>query len=154
MELDELIPERVQWTPTFTDENDKPQEVEFHFRPFNLEDESWMKREFGDKKLKEIFEQMKMKEISRIAFRQLDMDSKRRLMKMKFIDMDEDGTEIEIAPKGPDKLGYLTVGLPEQLELLKMILRTRGISMPVLEKLGEKMLEDHKTGMTSALEQN
>lgn len=148
MELDELIPERVEWIPKFTNEKNEEKEISFHFRPFNLEDESWLKREFGEKALAEIFEQMKMREISRIAFRQLEIDSKRRLMEMKFIDIDEDGEEIEIATKGPEKLSALIVGLPQQLELLKMLLRTRGVSMPILEKLGETLVEEEKKART------
>lgn len=141
MEIEELIPERVQWVPKFKNENNEEKEITFHFRPFNLEDESWLKREFGEKVLIEIFEKMKMKEISRIAFRQLELESKRSLMSMKFMDIDEEGNEIEIATKGPEKLSALIVGFPQQIELLKMLLKTRGISMPVLEKMGETIEE-------------
>lgn len=144
MELTELIPERVQWTPKFKDQNDEEKVVEFFFRPFNLEDESWLKREFGEKQLREIFETLQMDKISRIAFRQFEVQSKRTLMEMKFIDIDEDGNEIEIAKTGPEKLGCLVVGYPDQLELMKMLLKTRGISMPILDQLGEKILEEQK----------
>lgn len=153
MELEELIPERVQWTPKFKNNEDQEDEITFHFRPFNLEDESFLKKEYGQKVLAKIFENMEMDKISKIAFRQLELDSKRRLMEMKFIDMDEDGKEIEIATKGPDKLGCLIVGLPEQLDLMKMLLRTRGISMPILEKLGEAIVEGAtKEKATTALD--
>lgn len=139
MELDELIPERVSWTPTINGEK-----KDFFFRPFNLEDESFLKREFGDEKLKKIFEDLDMVQITRIAFRQLEVESKKELMKIKFIDVDEDGNDVEIAAKGPEKLSCLIVGLPEQLELVKMLLRTRGVSMPILDKLGEKIVEEQK----------
>jgi len=144
MEIEQLIPESVDWTPKFKDENNDEKEVTFTFRPFNLEDESWLKRTYGEKQLQEIFENLQMEKIVRIAFRQLDTNSKRELMKIKFIDIDEDGNEIEIAAKGPDKLGCFVVGYPDQLELMKKLLRTRGISMPILEALGEKILEEQK----------
>jgi len=144
MELEQLIPERVQWTPKFRDENNEEKEVEFFFRPFNLEDEAWLKREFGEKMLREIFEKLQMDKISRIAFRQFEVHSKRKLMEMKFLDLDEEGNEIEIAKTGPEKLGCLVVGYPDQLDLMKMLLKTRGISMPILDQLGEKILEEQK----------
>lgn len=144
MELDELIPEKVEWNVKYSNENNEESEITFHFRPFNLEDESFLKREYGEKALKDIFENMRMIEIARIAFRQLNIDSKKQLMKMKFVDIDEDGNEIEIAKKGPEKLSCLVVGLPEQLDLLKMLLRTRGISLPILDKLGKEIVEENK----------
>ena len=141
MELEQLIPERVEWNPKITDENGTERELEFHFREFNLEDESYLKRTYGEKKLSEIFENMEMDIITRIAFRQLEIDSKRALMEITFKDLDEDGKDIEVALKGPEKLSYLIKGLNEQLDLIKMLLRTRGISNPLIEKLGETLVE-------------
>lgn len=154
MDLNDLIPERVQWKPSLNGEKDgESKELEFYFRPFNLEDESWLKREFGEKQLQEIFEQLQMDKVARIAFRQLEVDSKRRLMDIKFIDIDEDGNEYEIALKGPDKVSALTYGLPEQLELLKMLLRTRGVSMPILDELGKRIVEESAMRMTDSLDE-
>lgn len=140
MELEQLIPERVSWTKIIEGDGET-RELELHFRPFSVEDESWLKTAFGDK-LQEKFEKMDMEALTRIAFRQLDPECKRELMKIKFMDMDEDGNDIEIAKRGPEKLGKLIVGYPDQLELLKALLRTRGFSMPIIEELGEHIVNE------------
>lgn len=140
MELEELIPERATWIKEIKGEGET-RELELHFRPFSIEDESWLKQAFGDR-LKEIFEKMEMQSISRIAFRQLEPECKRELMKLKFMDIDEDGEDIEIAKRGPEKLSKIIVGYPEQMELLKILLKTRGFSMPIIEELGEHIVNE------------
>ena len=139
MELDQLIPETAIIKKEVQSE-DGPRSLILKLRPFSIEDESWLKRAFGDR-LKKLFEDMDMDTISRVAFHQLDIDSKREIMKLKFIDMDENGVESEVAKTGPKKIGMVTVGYPEQLELLQALLRTRGFSMPIIEELGKHMGE-------------
>lgn len=137
MELDQLIPEKVFWTRTIQGEGET-RELNLEFRPFDLEDESWLKRSFGDS-LKQKFETMDMDAISRIAFHQLENSSKKELMKLKFMGWDEEtDEEIEIAKTGREKLAKLCFGYPDQLELLKILLKVRGFSMPVIEKLAEE----------------
>ena len=137
MNLEELIPERATIIKTIKGENEE-REIELHLRPFNLEDESWLKVAFGDK-LQELFEKMDMDAISRICFHQLEIESKKEIMKLKFIDMDEDGNESEISKTGPQKVRHLVVGYPEQMELLTALLKTRGFSMPIIEELSKHM---------------
>jgi hypothetical protein len=43
MELTDLIPERVKWEPMAGSTK-----LELYFRPFNIEDESWLKRTYGE----------------------------------------------------------------------------------------------------------
>ena len=81
MELEQLIPEKASILKKVQGENGEERELELHLRPFNIEDESWLKRAFGDK-LQEVFEKMDMDAISRIAFHQLQPESKRELMKI------------------------------------------------------------------------
>ena len=133
MELDQLIPEKTTWKKTIKGEGES-REITLVFRPFDLDDEAWMKRAFGDD-LQEKFEKVDMDAISRIAFHQLELESKRELMAIKYLDMDEDGNEVEVAKTGREKLGKLCVGMSEQIELLKVILNARGLSMPIVEKL-------------------
>lgn len=139
MELEQLIPERQTWIKKITTDSGESS-IEFAFRPFCLEDEAFLKRTFGDS-LKEKLEQMDVEAISRIAFHQLEPGSKRDLMKIKFLDISEDGEEIEIAKTGPQKLGRFIVGYSEQFELLKILLKVRGFSMPIIEELS-KEIED------------
>lgn len=142
MNLEELIPERATITKTIKGEGEE-REIELNLRPFNLEDESWLKVAFGDK-LKEIFEKMEMEAISRICFHQLEIESKKEVMKLKFMDMDEEGNESEISKTGPQKIRQIVVGYPEQMELLTALLKTRGFSMPVIEELAQHMETEAK----------
>lgn len=140
MELEQLIPETVTITKTIKGEQGD-REIELTFRPFNVEDESWLKQAFGDK-LQEHFEKMNMEVISRMAFHQLIPECKRELMKIKFMDMDEDGKDIEVAKTGPKKIAQLTVGYPEQFEILKTLLKVRGFSMPIIDELSNHIESD------------
>ena len=136
-DLIELIPERVEWKPRFEDDEGQAQELEFIFRPFNLEDESWLGREYPGQRMFEVFRDFEMKEIQRIAFHQLSTNSKRDLMKITFIQVDENGCENETAKTGPEKIGMLVAGEPGKVELIQMILRTRGISTPIFDEIAE-----------------
>jgi len=141
MELEQLIPEQVTITKTIKGESED-RTLELILRPFNLEDESWLKRAYPGDALKKAFESMNMDAISRIGFHQLQIEGKRELMKIKFMDMDEEGKEVEISKTGPQKLAQLIVGYPEQLEFLKALLKTRGFSMPIIEELGEHIIDE------------
>ena len=138
MELDQLIPEKATWERTVHGANGESRTLKLVFREFDLEDEAWLKRAFGDE-LQKHFEQMNMEVISRIAFHQLDVECKKELMNLKFIGWDEEkDEEIEIAKTGREKLGKLCVGFPDQMELLKILLKVRGFSMPVLDEIIER----------------
>lgn len=141
MELDQLIPEKVTITKEIVTEKET-RSIDLTIRPFSLEDEAWLKAAYPGDKLKEAFEQMDMSSISRIAFHQLEMGCKRDLMSIKFMDIDEDGQDIEVAKTGPQKFGMLIKGYPEQLDLLKALLKARGFSMPIIEELGEHIKEE------------
>jgi len=135
MELEQLIPERVAWEVDIPNSTEKRT---FFFRLFNLEDESWLKRTYGDK-LNKVFEELQVAEISRISFHQLELDSKRAIMKIKFLDMDENGADIEVAKTGPEKVAALTVGSNGLVTLINNLLKTRGLSLPLLEKIVDQV---------------
>lgn len=131
MELEQLIPEKVIWE---ADIPNSDQKITLTFRLFNLEDESWLKRTYGDR-LEKVFSELQTAELSKIAFHQLDLDSKRILMNIKFLDMDEEGKDIEVATTGPEKVGALTIGATGITNLINNLLKTRGLSLPLLEKI-------------------
>lgn len=134
MNLNELIPEQASMDVTIPAESGV-ETLKITLRPFDLEDESWLKSAFGDE-LKEKLEKLDMDVVSRMAFHQLEIEVKRKLMKIKFLDMNEDtGEEVEIAKTGPKKLRKIIIGVPQQLELVEALLKTRGFSMPILEEL-------------------
>lgn len=152
MQLEELIPESVTFTKKIKGEGED-RELTFILRPFSLEDESWLKRAYPGDALKKAFESMNMDAISRIAFHQLEVECKKELMKIKFMDMDEEGKDIEVAKTGPQKVAHLVIGYPEQMELLKALLKTRGFSMPIIEELGEHIVNEVE-GNLKALNKN
>ena len=142
MELTDLVPEKATISKTFTDDNDQEHNLELTFRPFSVEDEAWLKRAYGDR-LKEVFDTMDMASISRIGFHQLTVTSKRALMKIKFVDIDEEnGEEKEVHKTGHQKLGAITTGYPAQVELIQALLKTRGFSMPIIEELGDHIVNE------------
>lgn len=142
MELEQLIPEKATITKTIEGEGES-RTLELVLREFNLEDESWLKAAYGDK-LQELFEQMDMDVISRVAFHQLEVESKKELMKLKFFDVDENGEDIEIAKTGPQKFRQITKGYVEQFDLLKALLKVRGFSMPIVEEIGEHLMKEQE----------
>lgn len=145
MELEQLIPEKVIWEAEIPNSDQK---ITLVFRLFNLEDESWLKRTYGDK-LEKVFSELQTQEIAKIAFHQLDLDSKRSLMSIKFVDMDENGADIEVAKTGPEKVAALTIGAKGITDLINNLLKTRGLSLPLLEKIVAKVGVDGLEKMMS-----
>lgn len=145
MELEELIPERVAWEVEIPNSDQK---ITLVFRLFNLEDESWLKRTYGNQ-LEKVFSELQTQEIAKVAFHQLDLDSKRKLMSVKFVDMDENGNDIEVAKTGPEKIAALTIGAKGITDLINNLLKTRGLSLPLLEKIVEKVGVDGLEKMMS-----
>lgn len=145
MELEQLIPERVAWD---VDVPNSDQKITLVFRLFNLEDESWLKRTYGDK-LEKVFSELQTHEIAKIAFHQLELDSKKFLMSIKFMDMDENGQDVEVAKTGPEKVAALTIGAKGITDLINNLLKTRGLSLPLLEKIVEKVGVDGLEKMMS-----
>lgn len=137
MNLEQLIPETATLTKKIKAESGDS-EIVLIFRPFNLEDESWLKVTFGDE-LQKKFETMDMSALSQIAFHQITPESKRELMKVKFMDVDDEGNDVEIAKSGPQKFRQLIAGFPEQFELLQVLLKVRGFSMPIVEELAKHL---------------
>lgn len=134
MELTDLIPKEVTLVKILSTEEGE-QQISLTLRKFDLEDESWIKSAYPN--LKEVFDEVQMEPISRIAFHQLTNKSKLDLMKIKFEQVTEEGEIEEICKTGPQKLRKITVGFNDQIELLKAILETRGLSMPVVEEISK-----------------
>ena len=142
MNLNELIPERVSWKPQVKIDGQPDYELELFFRPFTIEDEAKLKRMYPENRLQEVFEKLETTEIVRIAYHQLEPSSKQKLMLIKFKDFDEKGDEIEVAPTGPEKIGCLVKGVGEIIGLIDNILKTRGLSLPLLEKIVKEVGTD------------
>jgi len=151
MELQDLVPRNVKWEPVLDNDGEEKQ-LSFSFRKFTIRDEAWLAENYPGEKLTKVFSEWDINEICRIAYMQLAPASKRELMGIEFIDLDERGEEFEIAKTGPEKLQMLVAGLGEQKTLIEMLLETRGLSLPVVEKMYDKMSEEDKKKVESMLQ--
>lgn len=137
--LEDLTPRPVDFTLSHGEHS-----LELTFRPFVLADESWLNREFGKSELERIFTEFDMAKICKIGFHQLTLESKRKLMDVKFIDLDEFGEEFEVAKNGVEKILMLLSSIKDQVNFVKFLIETRGASFPVLKEIGEKLEEEVK----------
>jgi hypothetical protein len=147
--LEDLSPVPVDFS-LFAGEN----EVKLTFRPFVLADESWLKREFPEAELKRIFEEFDMPYIAKIGFHQLTLESKRKLMDIKFVDIDEDGQEFETAKKGTDKILMMLGSFKSQIDFIKFLIETRGASFPIFKEMVEDLEKEVKKKMSSKEKRN
>ncbi len=126
-ELSELVPEPSSFSLRSTGKT-------YRLRAVSLADESWMAKTFGDK-LPNVFAEMQMKEICRIAFHLMEGEEKRDFIvrEVKFID--DAGNELVEVRGGYELLFFCVQGLDERLAIYKALLQTIGVSRPKLDKL-------------------
>ena len=108
-------------------------------RPITLDDEIWLDQTYGDK-LGEIFENINVKEISRIVFRLMKNEDKlffkKRVVKL----VNEEGEEGEIEMGGLVLLQSLISGWEEKISILNALLKNIGLSRPEISE--EESKED------------
>ena len=142
MELKEFIPQETSFKLKIG-----TAEKELFLRPFNLRDEAWLDQQWTLEERAEIFQKIDMPPICKIVWHQLTLESKKILMSVKVIDMDESGNELEIATSGPEKLMYcMSEGVQQSINVFQSLLTAKGLSTPALEKLAEvnKAVKDSK----------
>lgn len=119
---------------------------ELILNPVTLADEAWMEEQYGAKQIAEIFEQVNIKEISRIVFRLLDNDSKRVFKKQTVEVIDENGDSHDVELGGLDLLRASIIGWQEKIALLNALLDNIGISRPdINEELKKKNIVEKET---------
>ena len=135
MDLSELTPEVVEFNLRVPMDQENILDFKVVFRPFSVADEQWVNRTYSKEELALVFQKLEMENISKIAFRMLTLETKQRLMKIVFEDMDEAGNPIMINETGPEKFCALIVGVHNISIVLESIVKCRGFSMPVMEKM-------------------
>jgi hypothetical protein len=107
---------------------------ELVLRPITLADEAWLDETYGSEEITKVFEEVNIKEISRIVFRLLRTDSKKLFKKQTVEIVDENGNCEDIELGGLDLLRTMIVGWPEKIALYNCLLDNIGISRPELDE--------------------
>jgi hypothetical protein len=128
--LEDLIPEGAEITLKKTGKT-------YRLKPISLSDELWLNKTFGAE-LDSIFRQIKMKEVCRIVFHQLEDEDKEDFLARDVTIINEEGEKATHRIGGAELLFILISGYKEKLEIFEALLKTIGISRPVMEKLKQE----------------
>ena len=107
----------------------------YNLRPINLDDQVWMGDKYGPERLEEILSTLPLKEVCEIIFHQLPLEQKKDFPYEEIEDLDDEGKPCTKEMTGPAKVRQSISGIAHQMELIRALLKTIGISQPVLEKL-------------------
>lgn len=144
--LEDLVPEKSAFKLKIPNK-------EYTLRPFNLEDEVWLQKKYGNE-IESIFKELRIKEICEIAFHQLEDKSDFKKREVKFVN--DEGDELVEIKGGVDLLYSLVSGFDEKIAIINALMATIGVSRPIVEKLtkedGEKKSETtaEQTGQKSS----
>lgn len=116
-------------------DNNPIEKLTLTLRKINLDDEAWLKSEFG-KDQNPFTEKMTDEQLCKIAFHQLAYDDKLKFQPrdVKFFN-DETGEATTHKVGGWRLFRMMLAGLNQKAMLLKAILYTAGVSRPMLEKI-------------------
>lgn len=136
MELEEMIPTNGSFKLC------KSEKV-YKLRPFNLEDEIWLKKTFGDK-IVELFggEVIDCDALSQIAYHQLI--DKSDFKKIEIKTFDDNGDEITNMVGGYKLLARKAHGMKDKTEMLLAINETLGLSRPEVKERADNAQDDLK----------
>ena len=139
MNLNDLTPEPVNFELSIPTKSEK---MQLCYRAFSLADEQWVNRTYTQQELADAFLKFDSVIISKIAFKQLDLESKKKIMTLKFLDMDEDGNDIEVNLTGPNKLSAILIGVDSLRIILESLVKCRGVSSPLIEEIKQGKLKE------------
>lgn len=107
---------------------------EYVLRPFNVEDEIWLRQTYGDK-IAELFSETNLdtEALCRIAFHQLA--DKSDFKKVEVTSINEEGEEVEAFVGGYKLLMTKIQGMQEKIDILLAINETLGISRPKIKEI-------------------
>jgi biotin operon repressor len=115
----------------------------YKLRPFNVEDEAWLKQEFGEK-INDYFSEKNIDPVAltRIAYRL--MIDRSDFKKKTITEIDENGEEFKTSIGGYRLLMSMISGMKEKEEILLAINETIGLSREAVEKLHSEIMKDKK----------
>lgn len=133
MDLKEIIPPKVSF---------KLQAVpgDLTLNHVSLEDGEWLKQQYSDEELDQIFNEPRAKDILKIACRLLTADSKRALAKVNVPVFDDAGNEIKSdTPLPLDVKLHRICSQGEFMLIYSCIAEIRLTNMRIIAKIGEAM---------------
>lgn len=108
-------------------------EVALTLRPFDLDDEFWLKENYAD--IQAVFEKVDMKAITQIVWHQLDTDSRKWFAQKEIEVVNDEGQSTVHKVGGLKAFRAYIQGNEDKITLMKALLQTLGISRPMLEKM-------------------
>lgn len=123
--LEDMIPEPGEFTLKSTG-------ATVHvLKPISVADESWCRQVLGDHPI-HILQSQKLMPICRVIYHQL-LD-KTPFLAQTELRVDDEGEHKEVRVSGPEILAEAIIGQKEQLEMYCALLKTIGISQPMIDK--------------------
>lgn len=114
---------------------------EYRLRPVNLADERWMAETFGDE-INSIFSQMRMLQVCRILFHQLEEEDKSDFAQREVKVMNEEGLQTVRKMGGAELLFWQVQGLEEKVEIFKSLMETIGVSRQMVDRFEKEAAEE------------
>lgn len=131
IELEDIIPEPGEFILRKTGDR------VHRLRPINLEDHTWITKNIGDeKRVKEIMEGKDLAELCKLIYHQLE--DRAQFPSRLEVQINDEGDEVERKITGPQALAQCVVSKIDQRDLYVALLKTIGISQPILDKILNK----------------
>lgn len=119
----------------FDAEGNPIEEIELRLRKITLDDEAWLKSEFG-KEANPFNESITDEQLCRIAFHQLTTKGKQHFAPVDVTFVNDDTGEAAVHRVGGWRLFRMKLaGLQQKIDILNAVLYTAGVSRPMLEKI-------------------
>ncbi len=109
----------------------------YRLRAVTLDDEIWMNETFGST-LEDIFKNLKMKEVCKIVFHQMEEEDKQDFLAIDVEFINEKGEKLLKRMGGSDLLMIHILGYSEKIALYEALMETIGLSRPLQKKLSEE----------------
>jgi hypothetical protein len=126
VKLEDLVPEGAEFKL-------KKTEKTYRLKPFSLSDELWMNKVFGND-IEKIFREVRMKEVCRIVFHQLEDEDKEDFLARDVTVINEQGEKLTQRLGGAELFSLFISGQTEKIKIFEALLQTIGISRPMLDE--------------------
>lgn len=134
MSLSEIIPKPAEFSLRSTGET-------YTVRPFSIDDSEWIKSKYTVEELEHILQEWRMSDIVKITYHQLIFEDKKKFLAEEIEEVNDDGELIKRKLTGVEKFMRAIQGPDEEYQIYNALMEARGMSLPVVEKLGQQLEE-------------